>query len=470
MAFDILNEDENTITVSGPNGPQTIAKQGISPQLLSSFMPGGSSPMTQPGPVPGLNLGTPMNAPASPAPAPNPIGLAPPAAPSPETMATAQTEAPPVFPGATVKDERSPFNRGLDQQQASAKQLGQNAYEAGVSQAAALQGLQDQTNKMEAERKVNQFKREEDEKVYRDKITKASDEAARNLPGKDFWADRGTEAQIGAAIAVGLGALGAGMAGGENQAMKIIDNAIKTDMQKQMQRYESLKDQTAQAKDAYGVMLKAYGDKDSALLGMQEAAYKRAQLKIQTYGAMQGSKDAIDKANMMVGQIDERRGELENKLALNQIKRADDMRESFVPSLGGYATSKEGAAKVNELAGATNSATDGIKKLMAISRIPAKSLDPQTRAEADTIARTTQAALRVPILGPGTVNDKERELIETIVADPTRIFALDANNMKRLETLQTRLQANLVNQGKAYGLGGGQAQATGPQPKIGTPR
>lgn len=465
MELKLLGKDDSSITVQGPNGPLQIAKGAITPGMLQSFMGAdlSASPAAAPGPVPGLDLGQPQ---ASLITTPQPTAPA-----SPELGGGSPVELP-AYPGATVQDKRSHFDKGIDEQQAAATQIGQNAYHAGAQQANALAGLQDQANKLDAERKINQFKREDEEKTFREKITKASDEAARNLPGKDFWADRSTESRVGAAIAVGLGAIGSALSGGQNQAVQIIDNAIQTDLKRQQQRYEGLKDQTSQAKDAYGVMLKSYGDKDSALLAMQEAAYKRTQLKIQQYGAIEGSADGQSKAQMLIGQLEEKRGETENKLIAAQKKRDDDMREAFVPALGGHATSKEGAAKVNELAGATATATEGIKKLIEISRRPAKSWSPQDRAEADTIARTTQAALRVPILGPGTVNDREREMIERIVADPTSMTSMDANVMKRLETLRTQLQANLVQNGKAYGLGVptqvGMAGAD--RPKIGTPR
>lgn len=477
MGFNILDQDQDTITVAGAMGePRRIAKAGLDPVLLNTLMGGTSQPAT-----PSFNtdsmlgsLGPNINAPST--------TITPPIQPMPEFLkseAPAPAPQPAVIPATEMQTMSSPvvqkpvqssFDKGIEQQQAAIKTMGDNAYVEGVRKAKEFQGLDDQMQAVEKQRMSLQKQKEEDLSLLQKQIEQRSDEAAKNMPGKDFWADRSTESKIGAAISIGLGAVGAAMTGGENQALKIINNAIDTDMKRQVERYSALRGRVGDARDSYGLMLKTYGDKESALLASQEIAYKKAQIKLNQFAAMADSDNARAKAQQLSGGLEMQRGEAHNKLLAKQMERADQMRDTFVPSLGGYATSKEGAAKVNELAGAVSSAKDGLNKLEELSKLPASSVDPVVKARANTVAEMTRASLRVPILGPGTVQEKEYNRLVDIVTDPTKIFSMGEVNMAKLKELRNRLDANLMNQAKAYGLMPGQTTQGQTPARVGAPR
>ncbi len=55
---------------------------------------------------------------------------------------------------------------------------------------------------------------------------------------------------------------------------------------------------------------------------------------------------------------------------------------------------------------------------------------PEIKAEAARLATAAQGALRLSILGEGVVTDRDRELLEKMVPDPTRIFSLSSSNKK----------------------------------------
>lgn len=482
MAFNILGNDDDSITVEGPMGePRRIAKAGLDPSYLSTLMGGAQAPAPAAAPFSADSmlgsLGPNINAPTT--------TITPPTQPMPEFLkseALAPTPQPVVSPTTEMQTMNSPaapvappaaqsaFDKGINQQQSAINTMGENAYVEGVRKAKEYQGLNDQMQAVEKQRLALQKQKEEDLGRLQKQIDQRSDEAAKNIPGKDFWADRSTESKIGAAISIGLGAVGAAMTGGENQALKIINNAIDTDMKRQVERYSALRGRVGDARDSYGLMLKTYGDKESALLASQEIAYKKAQIKLNQFAAMAESDNARAKAQQLSGGLEMQRGEAHNKLLAKQMERADQMRDTFVPSLGGYATSKEGAAKVNELAGAVSSAKDGLNKLEELSKLPSASVDPVVKARANTVADMTRAALRVPILGPGTVQEKEYNRLVDIVTDPTNIFSMNSTNMAKLKELRERLDANLMSHAKAYGLIPGQATQGQAPARVGAPR
>jgi hypothetical protein len=77
---------------------------------------------------------------------------------------------------------------------------------------------------------------------------------------------------------------------------------------------------------------------------------------------------------------------------------------------------------------------------------------PQIKAEADQLARTVQGAMRLDILGPGTVTDSDRKMLESIVRNPTDIFSLSSSNKKALEGLLSRATNGITTRAQSLGL------------------
>jgi hypothetical protein len=76
----------------------------------------------------------------------------------------------------------------------------------------------------------------------------------------------------------------------------------------------------------------------------------------------------------------------------------------------------------------------------------------QIKAEADQLARTVQGAMRLDILGPGTVTDSDRKMLESIVRNPTDIFSLSSSNKKALEGLLSRATNGITTRAQSLGL------------------
>jgi len=77
--------------------------------------------------------------------------------------------------------------------------------------------------------------------------------------------------------------------------------------------------------------------------------------------------------------------------------------------------------------------------------------------------------MRLEIIGPGTVTDRDRALLESIVRNPTDIFSLKSSNVKALTSLLERAGSGLESKAKALGLqsaGGSQAQSSGAKPVM----
>lgn len=77
---------------------------------------------------------------------------------------------------------------------------------------------------------------------------------------------------------------------------------------------------------------------------------------------------------------------------------------------------------------------------------------PKIKAEADQLARSVQGALRLDILGAGTVSEPDRKLLESIVRNPTDIFSLPSSNTKSLEGLLSRATNGITTRAQSLGL------------------
>src|SRR5690606_10189536 len=106
----------------------------------------------------------------------------------------------------------------------------------------------------------------------------------------------------------------------------------------------------------------------------------------------------------------------------------------------------------------------GINSLLSIIGTPLKSVRPGAIAEAKTTAQTLIGKLRLELVGPGALSDREVQLLEDIIANPTKLLTLDSSNKVKLETLKKRLDTSLRESLRSEGL-------TEPREQMGiTPR
>ena len=94
-----------------------------------------------------------------------------------------------------------------------------------------------------------------------------------------------------------------------------------------------------------------------------------------------------------------------------------------------------------------------ISRLIEIAQLgKAQQQTPEIKAEAEQLAIGAQGALRLEVLGPGTVTEPDREILKTIVPNPTRIFSLQSSNIKALKSLLERAGNGIETKAKALGL------------------
>lgn len=132
-------------------------------------------------------------------------------------------------------------------------------------------------------------------------------------------------------------------------------------------------------------------------------------------------------------------------------KRADEVEQKLVPGLG-IASSNEGAKGLREMQATVKTVKDATSRLREILKTPGKALSPGLRKEASNLRNLLVGRLRVPITGPGAMNEGEQERMLQIIPGVANIFSLDSNSKVALDTLERDLTNNYRNQAIANGL------------------
>jgi hypothetical protein len=123
------------------------------------------------------------------------------------------------------------------------------------------------------------------------------------------------------------------------------------------------------------------------------------------------------------------------------------------PEFRGTAPTEKEATDFRDQYSNVLSSRRNIQRLLEIAQMgKAMQQTPEIKAEAEQLSRAAQGALRLDIIGPGTVTDSDRKLLENIVRNPTDIFSLQSSNVKSLKSLLERAGSGIESKAKSIGL------------------
>jgi hypothetical protein len=268
------------------------------------------------------------------------------------------------------------------------------------------------------------------------------------------WNNAGTGAKISAGIGVLLSGLGAGLTGGPNLALESINKMVDKDID--AQKTELGKKQTL-----FSMNMQKYRDVSMATAATKASMAAMLQGQLSSSAARMGSAQAMQNAKLQNAQIDMYRQQLNQQLASDQTSKAVmnhigntgdlsyaqylpekqrlEVQDRAVPGYG-LARNKESAAKANELVASTEAGVDLINELKGFAGKSGSKFSPQDRTKAETLRRMIIGQIREGVLGPGTVNDAERAILEGIVKDPSAIFQLPKTALASLDTILSTLE------------------------------
>lgn len=304
------------------------------------------------------------------------------------------------------------------------------------------------------------------------------------VPGQ-IIADMSTGQKLQSGIFMALSAYGSALSGQENQALKVINNAISMDLDAQKYNLENkLKGARMGVESSQYIlaqMRETYKDDETAALAAQHSMLQMVQARLNSNASKFDETTAKPKAMAVSGQIQVQMDALKQQMQarqaqatllnsvsgggtrfmttaqLLQMKAIDkDFPDKWVQGYGAAANPEQGK-KFIEYTETIIPAIDGLERVREMAKTYNKlSLTKENLIKRKSIEAEVASligALRVPTTGPGVLTDSEKDLIKNdVIGNPTKILAFKPLQMAALETSLNKMKSDLASRGMRAGL------------------
>lgn len=288
-----------------------------------------------------------------------------------------------------------------------------------------------------------------------------ADLESTKIDSKRLFHNMGTGDKILASIGLILGGFGGAASGGQNRAVEAIERAIERDVNDQRAAY-NIKKEGLQNKDSlYGRMLERFKNEGAAREASKMNMLKAAELKLAEIGARYQDQATQGKVTEQLGKL-QLLQEQAQAAFLNSMMGSDDpyrnMDEKqgarYVPGYG-FAPDPKLRDKAVEATSMADNTISNINTILSKAGRAGR-FDFGANNEIGTLVQLLRSESREAILGPGTVQEAERELIADLIRNPGEVFANRAKAQKALEVIRDAAGRTRDQKLKAFGVRGRQ--------------
>lgn len=306
-----------------------------------------------------------------------------------------------------------------------------------------------------------------------------------------FWNSKSSGQKVLAGIAIALGGIGGAYTGkGGNVAMDIINKAIDNDIDAQKfnitqasnTRKEKMANQQGQVSVTNSLLSGLNSKFNNQMQADQAARYlmlEQAKNKVESIASKYAAPELKAKAQVLTGQLQEEqtksmyafKAAAEQKATQKQLFASmeqggmkslntaqisslpKELQERYVPGYG-FANSKESVAQFQKVRAENEPALQGLGEVMKMAQDVKGmgQLSPSKRAVLETKLTILAGQLRLPVTGPGSMQQAEYERLRTALGDPAKILSLNSVELKKLQVIQSFLQGNISQGAAQYGL------------------
>lgn len=299
-------------------------------------------------------------------------------------------------------------------------------------------GINDQMAKVQEARTLEIQKRlEEDEK------------AIEQVDPKDYFEGKSTWQKVLGGIGMFLGSI---TPEGAKNVASIIEKEINRDIEAQKTNIKLRQDK----KDSrFKLLIDKYGSEEAALLAKKKGAFDLMDLQMKKLELQ--SRNAETRAKIAMGreELNLKRQELGVKLQSEMMKQQKEFSKGAVPGYQGTIQDEKAARDFRGQLASAKSAYSEIDNLLKINNQSGASLSPSLRASAGQSQALLLGQLREILVGPGSMSEGDRSLMEDAIANPTSFFSLKSSNKIKLDKLKQSIQRKLDANASAYGLSRG---------------
>ena len=303
-----------------------------------------------------------------------------------------------------------------------------------------------------------QKQRADQQAISQDEIKKLEDDYSNTkLTDPDIWGKSST----GGKIFLALGALLSSASNQGAQAFRSgIQNAIDRDIDLQKANLAKKREGIQGKKSLYSQMLDRYKDEDLANLATRKLYLDKIEaetnMKIANAKSPLVQAAALRANSIIMKEKDELTANMQIKLAEQQGKGAERAEKNVgrvINTLGyqGTAPTEKEAIEFRAAAADAETAKKGIAELKKFTDGAfLKSLTPEQKAQAETQIGVLMGTIGKPIFG--SLTESDREFMQTIIANPTKVFSLSSSDKARLNTLDKYVNSYIENKAQSIGL------------------
>lgn len=309
------------------------------------------------------------------------------------------------------------------------------------------------------EQKQQAFEKQEEQKIKQSADTRLAEldqriEALRSdeLDPQRFWNNMSLGGKIVAALSMFLGGYAAGMTGGRNSALEIIQGAVDKDLDAQKQQRKLELDEIEAKREEYYRMMNNKLEEQK-----QKTQNELTQMRIQDLQSQIVARQ--EKAMLAKQQLAESkaRQDMLNSSGITEktIPLLDEkQRERLVRKKDGtysMAFSKEAATELRKFKNDVEPAQDAIKRAIMLSKQGTR-FSLEDRAKLATEMQGIIGNLRLSFLGPGAMTEQEYTRLRDTLGNPNKLFALPSVERKKLETVFNKLNSDLKSRYENAGI------------------
>jgi len=297
------------------------------------------------------------------------------------------------------------------------------------------------------------------------------------IPGK-LVANMDTPQKLQTGLFMALSAYGSALSGQENQAMKVINNAINQDIDAQRFNIENKLKGARMGIEANQYLLVQMKDKfkddESAILASRAAMLQMTQQQLNINASKLDQATAGPKAVALNSQLEMQKQQVLAQLKqqqaqqfmLQQISGGDgsrnltpvqvaalpkELKETYVQGYGFGTAGAPGAQEFQKVRASTEPAISAAKRVLDLTQNFNRVTDMEKAAKISSEMKALAGALRVPFTGPGALTESEYNRLMDTLGDPTGLANIPKLQRARLKTVLNKLQLDLNNSATQYG-------------------
>jgi hypothetical protein len=373
----------------------------------------------------------------------------------PVRTVAAQAQAPTNFvPQSNVENPQSSQVNPINMINQGMNLYGQGLLEQGAaqSQGAAAQAKA-YDDLIQSEQKIQAAQAEEQKAQQQKLATLESDLVGAsnaqknfNFSKPDIWKNKST----GQKILFGIGAfLGSITPQGAANVAKIIDTEIDRDVAAQKLEYEKLGSEKTDKFNIYKTFYDKYKDSQVAAAAAKAQRLELVGFQLKKLEATTQSKVALGKIKESLGQVEMAKAK---EVALIQEKLGNITQQN-IPGFKGKIKDEVSARKFAEQRQTAEMANAELNKLLKINdQFLGGALSFDSRATAEQSQTLLIGQLREILVGPGSMSDSDKKLLQDAIANPTDFFSRKSSNKIKLESLKQAIKRKVNSSAISYGL------------------